>query len=91
MFSGTSPDGRLVEYVELPREVHPFYVGTQAHPEFQSPADPPAPAVRGVRRRRDPVREDKSGRLPWDLTDGDDPAAGHAAPTVPVGATAQFG
>ncbi|MGB7982971.1 MAG: CTP synthase [Candidatus Nanopelagicales bacterium] len=34
--SGTSPDGHLVEFVELPREVHPFYVGTQAHPEFRS-------------------------------------------------------
>jgi CTP synthase len=34
--SGTSPDGRLVEYVELPRDVHPYYVSTQAHPEFRS-------------------------------------------------------
>jgi CTP synthase len=34
--SGTSPDGRLVEFVELPREVHPFYTGTQAHPELKS-------------------------------------------------------
>jgi CTP synthase len=36
VFSGTSPDGRLVEYVELPRDVHPFFVATQAHPEFRS-------------------------------------------------------
>ena len=36
VFSGTSPDGRLVEYVELPADTHPFYVGTQAHPEFRS-------------------------------------------------------
>jgi CTP synthase len=36
VFSGTSPDGRLVEFVELPSDVHPFYVGTQAHPEFRS-------------------------------------------------------
>ena len=35
-FSGTSPDGHLVELVELPPETHPFYVGTQAHPEFTS-------------------------------------------------------
>lgn len=35
-FSGTSPDGSLVEFVELPREVHPYYVSTQAHPEFKS-------------------------------------------------------
>ena len=36
VMSGTSPDGRLVEFVELPREVHPYYVGTQAHPELKS-------------------------------------------------------
>ena len=35
-FSGTSPDGNLVEFVELPRDVHPYYVSTQAHPEFKS-------------------------------------------------------
>jgi CTP synthase len=34
--SGTSPDGRLVEFVELDRERHPFFVGTQAHPELKS-------------------------------------------------------
>jgi CTP synthase len=36
VFSGTSPDGRLVEFAELPVDVHPFFVGTQAHPEFRS-------------------------------------------------------
>jgi CTP synthase len=36
VFSGTSPDGGLVEIAELPTEVHPFFVGTQAHPEFRS-------------------------------------------------------
>lgn len=36
VFSGTSPDDQLVEFVELPREVHPYYVATQAHPEFRS-------------------------------------------------------
>jgi CTP synthase len=35
-FSGTSPDGRLVEFIELPGEVHPYFVATQAHPEFRS-------------------------------------------------------
>jgi CTP synthase len=35
-FSGLSPDGHLVEFVELPSTVHPFYLGTQAHPEFLS-------------------------------------------------------
>ena len=36
VFSGTSPDGNLVEFVELPAEVHPYYVSTQGHPEFLS-------------------------------------------------------
>ena len=35
-FSGLSPDGNLVEFVELPPAVHPYYIGTQAHPEFLS-------------------------------------------------------
>ncbi|HEX4979856.1 MAG TPA: CTP synthase [Acidimicrobiales bacterium] len=39
--SGTSPDGRLVEFIELPG--HPFWVGTQAHPEFKSRPDRPHP------------------------------------------------
>lgn len=34
--SGTSPDGSLVEFVELDRELHPYYISTQAHPEFKS-------------------------------------------------------
>ena len=41
VFSGTSPDGTLMEIAELPRERHPFFLGTQFHPEFQSaPLDP---------------------------------------------------
>ncbi len=36
VFSGTSPDGNLVEFVELDRSVHPYFVSTQAHPEFKS-------------------------------------------------------
>jgi len=43
VFSGASPDGRLVEVAELPREAHPFYVGTQAHPEFRSRPTRPHP------------------------------------------------
>jgi CTP synthase len=34
IFSGTSPDGRLMEMVELPPSAHPFFVGTQFHPEL---------------------------------------------------------
>jgi CTP synthase len=41
--SGTSPDGRLVEYVELDRELHPFFVATQAHPELKSRPTRPHP------------------------------------------------
>jgi CTP synthase len=36
VFSGTSPDGRLMETMELPQEVHPFFVGVQYHPEFHA-------------------------------------------------------
>lgn len=43
--SGTSPDGRLVEFIELVG--HPFWIGTQAHPEFKSRPDRPAPLFAG--------------------------------------------
>ncbi|KQS64390.1 CTP synthase [Modestobacter sp. Leaf380] len=43
VFSGTSPDGTLVEFVELPADVHPFFVGTQAHPELKSRPTRPHP------------------------------------------------
>ncbi len=43
VISGTSPDGRLVEFIELPREVHPFFVATQAHPELKSRPTRPHP------------------------------------------------
>ncbi len=42
-FSGTSPDGHLVEFVEYPPDVHPFIVGTQAHPELKSRPTRPHP------------------------------------------------
>ncbi|MGH3468631.1 MAG: CTP synthase, partial [Thermocrispum sp.] len=43
VFSGQSPDGTLVEFVELPADVHPFFVGTQAHPELKSRPTRPHP------------------------------------------------
>ena len=46
--SGQSPDGGLVEFVELPREVHPYYVATQAHPEFKSRPDHAHPLFAGL-------------------------------------------
>ncbi|HVA44722.1 MAG TPA: CTP synthase [Acidimicrobiales bacterium] len=59
--SGTSPDGRLVEFIELPG--HPYWVGTQAHPEFKSRPDKAHPLFKGLlaasieraRRRSEPV------------------------------------
>ncbi|HLR98779.1 MAG TPA: CTP synthase [Mycolicibacillus parakoreensis] len=42
-FSGTSPDGHLIEFVEYPAEIHPFLVGTQAHPELKSRPTRPHP------------------------------------------------
>ena len=66
--SGTSPDGRLVEYVELPASVHPYYVGTQAHPEFRSRPTRPHPLFAGLvgaalaRRDRPPLVVREGGR-----------------------------
>jgi CTP synthase len=48
VFSGTSPDRQLVEFIELPRDVHPFYVGTQAHPELRSRPNNAHPLFRGL-------------------------------------------
>ena len=48
IFSGLSPDKHLVEFVELPKEVHPYYVGTQAHPEFLSRPTKPHPLFAGL-------------------------------------------
>jgi CTP synthase len=36
LFSGLSPDRELIEFIELPVDVHPYFVATQAHPEFLS-------------------------------------------------------
>jgi CTP synthase len=44
--SGLSPDGNLVEYIELVD--HPYFVGTQAHPEFRSRPDAPHPLFAGL-------------------------------------------
>jgi CTP synthase len=48
VFSGTNPDHDLVEFVELPRSVHPFYIGTQAHPELRSRPNHAHPLFRGL-------------------------------------------
>lgn len=48
IFSGTSPDGRLVEFIELDRETHPYFVATQAHPELKSRPTRPHPLFDGL-------------------------------------------
>ncbi len=61
--SGLSPDGRLVEFIELPREMHPYFVATQAHPELLSRPTRPHPLFSGLvaaaleRSRTVPVSE----------------------------------
>ncbi len=48
VFSGTNPDNGLVEFVELPTDVHPYYVATQAHPELKSRPTRPHPLFSGL-------------------------------------------
>ena len=48
VFSGMFKERDLVEFVELPREVHPYYVGTQAHPELRSRPTRPHPLFVGL-------------------------------------------
>ncbi|HET7682799.1 MAG TPA: CTP synthase [Marmoricola sp.] len=71
-FSGTSPDGRLVEYAELPADVHPYYVATQAHPELKSRPTRAHPLFTGLigaaidrqRELRFPIDETGLRRIP---------------------------
>jgi CTP synthase len=67
VFSGTSPDGRLVEFVELPRDMHPFFVGTQAHPELKSRPTRPHPLF--VAFAEAALEYRAAERLPVELTD----------------------
>jgi len=48
IFSGMSPDKRLVEFIELPKEKHKYFVGTQAHPELKSKLEKPGPLFYGL-------------------------------------------
>ena len=65
--SGVSPDGRLVEFIELPG--HPFWVGTQAHPEFKSRPDRSHPLFRGLIGAS---KQRNEGRNPRVFADNDD-------------------
>ena len=48
IFSGVFQERDLIEFVELPRDVHPYYVGTQAHPELRSRPTRPHPLFVGL-------------------------------------------
>jgi CTP synthase len=76
-FSGTSPDGRLVEFIELDRELHPFFVATQAHPELKSRPTRPHPLFAAFVKAV--VAYSAADKLPVDL----DPSA---ASELPAGA-----
>ncbi|PSL03536.1 CTP synthase [Haloactinopolyspora alba] len=65
MVSGTSPDATLVEFVELPRETHPFFVGTQAHPELKSRPTRAHPLFSGLVAAA--VQRQQETRLPVDV------------------------
>ncbi|MEH1057944.1 CTP synthase [Micromonospora sp. CPCC 206171] len=63
--SGTSPDGRLVEFIELDRSLHPFFVATQAHPEVKSRPTRPHPLFAAFVKAA--VAYSEADQLPVDL------------------------
>ncbi|MEU4715535.1 CTP synthase [Micromonospora purpureochromogenes] len=63
--SGTSPDGRLVEFIELDRGLHPFFVATQAHPEVKSRPTRPHPLFAAFVKAA--VAYSEADQLPVDL------------------------
>jgi CTP synthase len=65
VISGTSPDGRLVEFVELDRDLHPYFVATQAHPELKSRPTRPHPLFVGFVGAA--ITYNDADRLPVDL------------------------
>jgi CTP synthase len=73
VFSGTSPDGHLVEFVELPRDEHPYFVATQAHPEFKSRPTRAHPLFRSFVNAA--VDHSSASRLPVEIPSADEPAA----------------
>ncbi|GAA0447217.1 CTP synthase [Streptomyces sp. NPDC046215] len=73
VFPGTSPDETLVEYVEYPREVHPYLVGTQAHPELRSRPTRPHPLFTGLVAAALARREASGGAADQPLPDAGGP------------------
>ncbi len=82
VFSGTSPDGHLVEFVEYPTSIHPFLVGTQAHPELKSRPTRPHPLFRSFIDAS--LKYKAAERLPVDLGDYDPPPAAAVEDDVTV-------
>ncbi|MGA4507701.1 CTP synthase [Propionibacteriaceae bacterium G1746] len=82
VISGTSPDRNLVEFVELPREVHPYYVATQAHPELKSRPTRPHPLFKALVTAA--LERSTGNRLPVDATEA-------AAGAAPAGGEAKVG
>jgi CTP synthase len=76
--SGVSPDRSLVEFVELPRDKHPYYVATQAHPEFRSRPSRPHPLFAGLIGAA--VARQRAGRL----IEVDPPAVADSDPSTVV-------
>jgi CTP synthase len=74
VFSGVSPDDRLVEFIELAD--HPWFVATQAHPELKSRPTRPHPLFTGFVRAALQHRREALGRLPVELDELDEPTAG---------------
>ncbi len=67
VISGTSPDGRLVEFIELDRAEHPFFVATQAHPELKSRPTRPHPLFAAFVAAA--LAYDAEERLPVEISD----------------------
>jgi CTP synthase len=87
VFSGVSPDGDLVEFIELRRDVHPYFIATQAHPELRSRPTRAHPLFSGLIEAA--VKRQQETRLPVDIApaDVDQPVvsgngAGVVAPTA---------
>ena len=86
VFSGLSPDHELVEFVELPADVHPYYVATQAHPEFLSRPHRAHPLFAGLvgaaldRQRGERLVEVERPRHAVEAVEGVEPDAVVAGP-----------
>ena len=93
--SGMSPDRNLVEFVELDRSLHPYYVATQAHPEFKSRPTRPHPlfasfvsaALEYLKGERLPIDGESNGYAPRHSADALDSVGALDAVSLSTGAT----